>query len=64
LCSSPIRNSRRGLRRFVGMRWDVGGRSKSPTVIDGIRPGNRVRTGLPAGGSSLERTRLCLKIPC
>jgi Transposase DDE domain len=51
LCSSPIRNSRRGLRRFVGMRWDVGGRSKSPTVIDGIRPGNRVRTGLPAGGS-------------
>jgi hypothetical protein len=30
----------------------------SPTAIDGIRPENQVRTELPAGGGSLERTRL------
>ena len=35
----------------------------SRTAIDGIRPENQVRTGLPAGGGSLERTRLCWRFP-
>jgi integrase len=40
---------------FLGQTVPTNRRWTSPTAIDGIRPENQVRTGLPAGGRSLLR---------